>query len=68
MVKKRKQLTHEQTRIASVEFLWDSKVPMRHSLFMILEYIQNYNSELNDTKSTTNILGKSGNSFFIAHI
>ena len=41
---------------------------MRHSMFMIEEYIQNDDTELTNSKNTTIILSKSGDSFFKAHI
>ena len=61
-------LTKEEASIASENFLWDSKVGMRHSMFMIEEYIQNHDMRLINTKCTTSALNKGGLNFFKAHI
>ena len=61
-------MTKEQARVASEDFLWDSKVGMRHSMFMIEEYIENHDTELTKTKSTTIALSKGGDNFFIGYI
>jgi hypothetical protein len=58
----------EQARLASEKFLWDSKINMRHSMYMVEEYIQNEDKALIYTKNTTINLSKGGNNFFIAHI
>jgi hypothetical protein len=60
--------TKEKARVLSEKFLWGTKIGMRHSFFMIEEYIQNKDLELSITKSTSILLGKRGNDFFIAHI
>ena len=41
---------------------------MRHSFYMIVEYFENDDIKLTNTKHTTNILGKGAKNFFIAHI
>ena len=61
-------LTQEQARLASEDYLWNSKVPMRHSMFMIQEYIQNEDLGLTSSKNTTIVLSKGGDNFFKAHI
>ena len=48
--------------------MWQTKVGMRHSMFMIEECIQNYDTELSITKNTTIVLSKRGDSFFKAHV
>ena len=53
--------TNEQARIASEDFLWNTKINMRHSMFMIEEYIQNDETDLTKTKNTTINLNKAGN-------
>ena len=39
--RKSKKFTKEEARVASENFLWESKVGLRHSMFMIEEYIEN---------------------------
>ena len=41
---------------------------MRHSMFMVEEYIQNKDKALTNSKSTTVNLNKGGDWFFLAHI
>ena len=41
---------------------------MRHSMYMIEEYIENDDLKLNNTKCTTIILNKGGDDFFMAHV
>ena len=62
------QLIQEQARIQSETFLWDTKVGMRFSIFMIEEYIENEEIELKNTKNTTICLSKDGLYFFTAHL
>ena len=62
------RLTKEEARLTSEDFLWNSKVGMRHSFFMIEEYIQNDDKALTNVKCTNIVLNKDGYNFFIAHI
>ena len=62
------KLTQEEARVASENFLWNTKIWERHSIFIIKEYIENHDTELKITKSTTIILGNSGANFFKTHI
>ena len=65
---KPKRLTPEQARIVSEEFLWKTKVAMRDSFKLIEEGIWNDDKELTNAKSTTILLGKEGENFFLGYI
>ena len=61
-------LTKEEARIFSEDFLWNSKVAMRLSMFTIEECIENADLALTNTESTNIVLSKGGDNFFKAHI
>ena len=61
-------LEREKARKASEQFLWDSKVSMRHSVYMVEEYIENEDDDLTISKCTTVALGKGGHNFFRGHV
>ena len=63
-----KPLTNEEARVTSEDFLWNSKIWERHSFNLVEEYIENQDKALTNTKYTTFVLGKGGNSFFTAHV
>ena len=65
---KPKRLTQEQARIESENFLWGSKVEMRNSFKLVVEYFWNDDLKLTKTKSTTIILKKGGENFFIGYV
>ena len=46
-------LKEEEARVESEKFLWDSKVGMRHSMFTIIECIENDDFKMKKSKCTT---------------
>ena len=50
------------------DFLWDSKVDMRQSFFMVAECVENEDKQLTNSKCTTVNLKDGGHLFFNVHI
>ena len=57
----------EIARLGSEKFLWESKVPERHSMFMVEECIENKDFALTITQNTLAGMNELGLKFFISH-
>ena len=64
----KKALTKEKARIVCEDFLWYSKMKERDSFKLVLEYFENYDSNLTNSTNTIVRLNKGGQVFCIAHL
>ena len=61
--RKKLDLTEDQARVKSEDFLWHTKVPERYVFKLVLEYLVNEDQDLTNAKSTLICLYKGGQYF-----